>query len=286
MRAAIDIGSNSVQMLAGEVKNGFIVPCYTALETTRLGDMESAGFLSAARVEDTLKVLGDLVGFLHSKGITEIKAVATSAVRDAQNKERLLSRSPVNITVLAGQDEASLTFAGVKPLFLQDDYLMMDIGGGSTELMMRQKDDLKVISLDLGAVRAQTLGWDRRHIKDFVKQAALFDDVGSEDFKAVGIGGTCTTVAALLQDLAEYEREKVHGYIASYQDIENLWQLLSKLPREKRSIFSPLLSHRGLIICEGMAILLTILEFYQLSEIVISDAGILDGILLNWTKIP
>ncbi|MGI5892591.1 MAG: hypothetical protein ACOX7H_07705 [Bacillota bacterium] len=285
MKAAVDIGSNTVQMLAGIVQNGQVVPHYTFLATTRLGAFEAPGLLSQKSILATVAALQEIKALLEAAGVHEVYPVATSAVREAKNKAELLDRVKEachwQIDVLSGDQEAALTFLGAQSLVQGEDCLMMDVGGGSSEIIVKKGMQLESVSIDIGAVRAKEESWDRQEIKARLQKESVLSIKGQAALKAVGIGGSFTSSAAVLLDLSEYSREAVHGLNCNYDQLEELWQKIHPLSDRERCAFSPLLAQRGEIIAQGLEIILSLMELFSIQEVLVSDAGILDGVLLK-----
>ena len=251
MKAAVDIGSNTVQMLAGFEEHGQIVPVYRYLATTRLGAGGQPNHLSERAMAQTVTALAEIQAMLTAEGVRDIRLLATSAVRDAENQA---------ISVLDGRSA-----------------LVLDIGGGSTELIRENAADLLAVSYNIGAVRAQNYGWQRAEIVQQFSQKTL---PTLDKSPLVGVGGTITTAAAIRAGVEQYSRQAVQGRVLSRQWLLQLRDHLAALPVEARCMYSPLLQKRGEIIVEGLTILEVVMERLGVDCITASDAGFLDGALL------
>lgn len=282
-RAAIDIGSNTVQMLAGEIVAGEIRIAGQYLATTRLG--EGGNILSQKSIRDTVEALREIKRQLNEAGISDVRVVATSAVRDAANRRELLNAAReatgIEIEVLTGQEEARLSYLGATAYFKGAPPLVLDIGGGSTEMIWEEEGQLKSVSLDLGAVRAYQNGWTKARIKEELKKA---EPLPRDERSLVAVGGTATTAAALLAGITQYSREMVHGRFVSVYEVQQLLDRLSPLSAIERCSYSPLLARRGEIIVDGLLILLSAMEQLDKNSYITSDAGILDGVILSQQK--
>ena len=283
MRAAIDIGSNTIQLLAGEVERGIVIPAARRLVTTRLGSNLKEGLLDAVSMGNTVKALLEMRLLLDGMNITEVRLVATSAVRDARNSESLLRRVKSvcgwDIEVLSGEREAFFSYTGaIGAAESVAGTMVLDIGGGSTEVIYPLDKELRLISANVGAVRAQAAGWSEARIAE--ELAGSISPVAVS--RAVGVGGTVTTTAALLAGVSEYSRQAVQGRVAGYRQVFDLKERLARLTIAERCNYSPLLKDRGLVMLEGLNILISLMNILSLTEITASDSGILDGVLIGW----
>ncbi|MEG1500888.1 MAG: hypothetical protein RR396_02940 [Clostridiales bacterium] len=278
--AAVDIGSNSVQLLAGQVADGQIITLAQALYTTRLGQSSRHHYLEKERIDDTIKALLAIKSALLGENIDNIRLVATSAVRDAVNKDQFLQAvwdcCGYKVDILSGQEEAALTYLGASSIG-QEGSLVLDIGGGSTELVWPEQ----ALSLNIGAVRAKNKQMSAQEIRSFLLSSLESYLPILQGRELLGVGGTVTTLAALKAGIKEYQRANVHGLILKKEDILYYRQLFQPLDDQQLCSFSPLLLHRGEIIKQGIWILESVLDLLAVKELKVSDAGILDGVLLS-----
>ncbi len=285
--AAIDIGSNTVQLLVAEsADNVHFRPFLQALTTTRLGAGSQTKTLPKQAIADTLAAIANYVKMMQPYQLAGLRLIATSAVRDAINRDDLLlgckDQLALDIDILSGEEEAYLAFLGVSPNFAASTkpQLVIDIGGGSTELALAL--DAKIIgnSFNIGAVRAQVEGID---IAAFIK-ASLVDfrlPLGSE---VLGVGGSITTAAGLLLGLSEYQRERIDGFILSRVELAGLLSDLMFLGIDERCRYSPLLVKRGQIIVEGLTILAAIMDNLGIERLKVCGGGVLDGCIVAQAK--
>ncbi len=281
MKAAVDIGSNTVQMLAGFEEHGQIVPVYRYLATTRLGAGGQPNHLSERAMAQTVTALAEIQAMLTAEGVRDIRLLATSAVRDAENQATFLDlvkrTCGLDVLVLSGAEEAQLSYRGAISVLDGRSALVLDIGGGSTELIRENAADLLAVSYNIGAVRAQNYGWQRAEIVQQFSQKTL---PTLDKSPLVGVGGTITTAAAIRAGVEQYSRQAVQGRVLSRQWLLQLRDHLAALPVEARCMYSPLLQKRGEIIVEGLTILEVVMERLGVDCITASDAGFLDGALL------
>lgn len=284
-KAAIDIGSNTVQMLIGEVINGKLTRINSYLRTTRLGG-NSDGVLPSAAITDTLAVLKEYIAKANQADIEDIDIVATAAVREAVNRREFLDAARAacgyEVDVIDGLREAELATCGAlggNLTDINDDSLIIDIGGGSTELIY--KDDnchIAAVSVKMGARRAAVNNWNEEEIFSRLSDSVR---IGNRDWQAVGVGGTITTAVALVKGLKEYDRASVEGAVLHYYDVRLLLDMLKPQSIEERCCFSALLSERGEIIVEGLLILISLMELLSLTTITVGAGGLLEGVILQ-----
>jgi exopolyphosphatase/guanosine-5'-triphosphate,3'-diphosphate pyrophosphatase len=231
-----------------------------------------------ARVRNALS---DYRRTAQSLGAERTLLVATSAVRDAENGEAFLGEIEWSYgfvtRLLSGDEEAKLTRRGVGELGAAT--LLVDIGGGSTELVL---GDFHT-SLPVGSVR-----FTERHgenVEASVEAArALLPELAPED--SVGVAATITTLAALDLGLDEYDRARVHGHVLTREGARAQLERLAGLPVEKRRQVPALDPERAPVIVAGAAILLAILDAYGLDAIRVSERDLLDGAALAAAELP
>ncbi|MDR2711557.1 MAG: hypothetical protein LBB91_00395 [Clostridiales bacterium] len=279
--AAVDIGSNTVQMIIAGREAGKIRPIKRFYATTRLGQGMSKGILLKENIEATIQALQDIKSYLELYKPARIRLAATSAVREASNCQYFLTRAAdatgLIIEVLNSQEEALLSYLGATKK-QNTDHLVLDVGGGSSELIWQEEGRLQTISLPLGAVRAAAAGWKQREIAEQINDLPHL-----ARRQLIGLGGTITTAAGILLGQSSYDREAVDGQVLSCAALEDLEQDLSVLSPQERCRYSPLLAKRGEIMAEGLQIILAIMDTISAQELQVSASGILDGIIYELT---
>lgn len=170
--SAIDIGSNTVQMMIAESQGKELTNRRTWLRTTRLGSGAQNDRLTPEAISDTVEAVRDFYQLIRSEGDIPCRILATSAVRDAENKQELITALAKNVPgspmleILPGEAEALTSFLGVQSsLSAPKDWPVVDLGGSSTELIYSQGDKLHCVSGNIGAVRAHARGWDQQQIQ-------------------------------------------------------------------------------------------------------------------------
>jgi len=289
--AAVDLGTNSTRLLVADVEDGRISEIVRRLRITRLGEGVDRGRrLQEAPMARVHAVLGEYRRELEALGATRTLLVATSAVRDAGNGADFLGELERDYGVVArllgGDDEALLTFRGVTAgRELAGETLIVDIGGGSTELLLGGPDGVSFhTSLDIGCVR-MTERFLASDPPAPAELAACSAHVRSllPDLKvraAIGVAGTVTTLAALDLGLSEYDPERIHGHVLTSRTVGRELALLASLPLERRRELPGLEPARAPVIVAGVAIVREVLARYDLEELEASERDILHGAVL------
>ncbi len=296
--AAIDIGTNTTRLIVAEVSGGSLEELERRSVITRLGEgVDKSGVLSIAgigRVEETLSDYREIVERL---GATTTLVVATSAARDASNGDEFLSEIErqfgFKVQLLSGTEEALLAFRGATyGRSLMHSVLVVDIGGGSTELVLGDAAGYSFfVSLDIGAVRLteRYLHSDPPSAAELEQCAAAVRELLAEKIPAgvlqapnaaIGNAGTITTLAALDQNLPEYDRERVHGYSISRQAVREQLARLAALPLAERRQVPALEPERAPVIVAGAIVCSELLDTFALDAIEASELDILDGAAL------
>jgi exopolyphosphatase/guanosine-5'-triphosphate,3'-diphosphate pyrophosphatase len=280
--AAIDLGTNTTRLVVGEVADGRIEELHRESRITRLGEgVDARHKLLPVPIARVRNVLSDYRRTAEAFGAARTLLVATSAVRDAENGEAFLGEIEWSYgfvtRLLSGDEEAELTRRGVGAL--GPSTLLVDIGGGSTELVIGEFHT----SLPMGSVR-----FTERHGDD---PAASIDAARSvlphlEPQDAVGVASTITTLAALDLGLEEYDRRRVHGHVLTRDGALAQLERLAALPLEQRRRLPALEPERAPMIVAGAAILVGILDRYGLEAIRVSERDLLDGAALAAAELP
>lgn len=285
MRAAIDIGSNTVRLLIGDVDNGRVNARYQQLFTTRLGETEVGGRLSAEGRRKTVAALQKFAQALEEHGVEGPPVVAaTSAVREAADGEDFAAEIKAelgwDLRILSGRQEAECSYAGAASAGCGN-AVVIDVGGGSTEIICRGEDgNICGKSVKVGAVRLYRGEVPADALRGvLLPLLQVLPKGGGRDF--VSVGGTITMLAAMLLGITEYTREAVSGYRISVKTLAALKAELEPLSPAERLHKYPMLAGREDIIIAGLTIYLTLAELLAAEEFVASDAGLLDGLLLG-----
>ncbi|MEV0454588.1 Ppx/GppA phosphatase family protein [Catellatospora methionotrophica] len=288
--AAIDCGTNSIRLLITE--DGRDVE--RQMRIVRLGaGVDRTGRLDPAAIERTRAVLAAYRELIASHGVSRIRMVATSATRDAANAadfhDMVRATLGQSAEVITGTEEAALSFGGaVTGLDGTGPYLVVDIGGGSTEFVRGHRTVDSAISMDIGCVRMT-----ERHLPDDPPTAAqlaatvadvdaavarALAHVGTGPATLVGVAGTVTTLAGIALALDHYDPARIHHAVLSTGTIEALAAELSAMDHDTRAAIPVMHPGRVDVIIAGALILREIMRQTGFAEITVSEHDILDGI--------
>jgi exopolyphosphatase/guanosine-5'-triphosphate,3'-diphosphate pyrophosphatase len=308
--ASIDIGTNTFRLLIAEVyrvpgnmRCSFKEICSERV-ITRLGEgMHDSGFLTKEAIEKSIHVLQHFSDIISRHNVYKTAAVATSALREAQNREAFLSAAKIitgiDITVISGDKEAALTASGMLiGMDVPESALMIDIGGGSTELICaRQGKPLRVDSINAGVVylAGKYMKHDpplRRSLTDMEKEVSvLLHSIApsykkrlSKDSALIGTAGTVTTLSAVVQNLSSFDHAKIHNYKLHINSVQNIYSHIARISSKERAEYIPYEPERLDIIVPGTLILLRLMKTFSFREITVSNYGLREGILVNLYK--
>jgi exopolyphosphatase/guanosine-5'-triphosphate,3'-diphosphate pyrophosphatase len=272
--AAVDLGTNTTRLLVADVADGRVEELHRESRITRLGEgVDERGRLLPLPIARVRNVLADYRRTLESLGAERTLAAATSAVRDAENGEAFLGEVEWSYgfvtQLLSGDEEAELTRRGVDP---PPGTLVLDIGGGSTELVL---DDFHV-SLPMGSVRF-TERYDEDVERCSAEARALLPQLSPR--AAIGVAGTVTQLAA-------FDTENVHGYELSRARAREQLERLAGMSVAERRGLPRMEPERAPVILAGAAILVAVLDAYALDAIEVSEHDLLDGVALAAAELP
>lgn len=292
--AGIDIGTNTVRLLIAEVGQDGLRPIQDDQRIPRLGEGPP---LRPAAIERVLAVLHDFHRQIQSAGVSGVTVAATSAVREAPNGwmfvQRVKDELGLEVEVLSGEQEAERTALGAMVgLGCRTELLIVDIGGGSTELIaVDAMGRLRTVSIPMGVVKLteQHLAGDppseeaQARLREAVRPplAAALGGLGPLDgYRIVGTAGTVTTLAAMHEGLSHYTPERVHGVQMSRIVVSQLAHRLASLPLDARRAIPVMERGREDVIVAGALLLDELLDLLKVQEITVSDWGLREGIVL------
>jgi len=294
--AVIDVGTNSTRLLVADVEDGRVSPLERRSTVTRLGrGVDLSGRLASEAIEDVCRAIGGYIGLIEELGAETVDAIATSAVRDADNGSafvaELRERFALSARVLDGEEEARSTYLGATSEALPTEpTLVLDIGGGSTELVVGSGSEVSFHdSLQVGVVRHT-----ERHIASDPPTAgeleALATDVrglieesvgaGVEARQGIAVAGTPTSLAAVELGLEPYDPSRVHGHVLVLPSIQRMLSRLASVPLAERVEIPGLHPDRAPNIVAGVVILVETMRAFGLEEITVSEHDILYGTAL------
>jgi exopolyphosphatase / guanosine-5'-triphosphate,3'-diphosphate pyrophosphatase len=293
--AVIDMGTNSTRLLVADVEDDRVREVERRTRVTGLGrGVDLSGQLASDAIEEVCETVGEYVQVYESLGAEHVTAIATSAVRDADNADafvaELRERFALDSRILDGGEEAHLTYRGACcERRKADGTLVVDIGGGSTELIVGSGPEVSSwCSLQCGTVRHT-----ERYLTSDPPDPAQLEDLAS-DVQAlidaelpveerpgastgIAVAGTPTSLAAVDLRLDPYDSEAVHGYRLSLGAIQRMCSELSSMPLERRREVTGLHADRAPTIVAGVVILIQLLRAFELGEIEVSEHDILQG---------
>lgn len=299
--AAVDVGTNSVRVLVAEVSGSGPGAGLRTLDRqmriTRLGQgVDASRRLHPDALERTLDVLHEYRRVLDELSVERVRATATSAARDAANREELFGPARdalgVELELLPGEEEARLSFLGATAgLSEPSPFLVVDIGGGSTELVVGTTGPEGLVSLDIGCVRlteqylhsdppsaeelSQAVSVVRAHLGDVDRLLPAARDART----LVGLAGTVTTFAALEMGLPEYDPDRIHHFRLTHEAAEDVFRTLATEPAARRAHNPGLEPGRVDVIVGGAVVLVCVFRHFGFEEMLVSEADILDGLV-------
>lgn len=305
--AAIDIGTNTFRLLIAEVHHDAEQRHYSIKEIlseriiTRLGEgIANSGLINEQAMERGLSALQKFSSIISDRKVHKTSAVATSALRDAGNSEYFIQmakeQAGIEINVITGNQEAEMTASGIlSDMSVPETALMVDIGGGSTELIFYSPEQpLIVKSINLGVVhlaaRYMLKDPPPAHVleqmeEDIIRQINILTDYFKPSLTKntvfIGTAGTVTALAAMAQRLTKFDRTKIHKYTLTLDNVRKIYGTISVISSGKRAELIPFELARLDIIVPGTLILLKLMESLGFKEMSVSDHGLLEGILLN-----
>lgn len=296
--AVIDVGTNSTRLLVADVAGRRVEPVERRSTVTRLGrGVDLTGRLSAEAVEDACAAIGSYQETIEELGAEAVEVIATSAVRDAENGgafvAELRERFDIAARVLDGGEEARLTYLGATAAQHPDGpTLVIDIGGGSTEMIVGRGEQITChASLQAGVVRHT-----ERHIASDPPTAAEMEELAADvrgliepvvdgwhALSGIAVAGTPTSLAAIELELVPYDPLRVHGHELELPSIQRMLSQLASVPLEERRQIPGLHPERAPTIVAGVVILVEAMRAFGLQRISVSEHDILYGTAISAT---
>ncbi|MGV9819599.1 Ppx/GppA phosphatase family protein [Nocardia xishanensis] len=308
--AAIDCGTNSIRLLVADVlEDGRLADVHREMRIVRLGQgVDATGSLAPEAIERTRVALAEYTGLMREAEVSRVRMVATSATRDASNREDFFAMARAELgtvvpgaeaEVISGDEEARLSFTGAigELSSAAGPFVVVDLGGGSTELVFGDSDGVHAaFSADIGCVRIteRCLPGDPptpdqvTAAREFATErlAEAFAKVPVENAHTwVGVAGTMTTLAAVALDLPEYDSDRVHLTALTLDQVREVCDRLIGMNHEERAALGPM--HPGRVDVIGGGAVITEVLAYELSrranitQLIVSEHDILDGIALS-----
>ena len=297
--AAIDCGTNSIRLLIADIQGGNFREVIREMEIVRLGQgVDQTGEFHPDAISRTLAAVDKFAAEIARRGVEKIRFCATSATRDAKNRDLFIdgvrARLGIAPEVISGEEEAALSFAGATK-DLPDSlapFLVVDIGGGSTEFVIGHRKVESAKSVNIGCVRMserhfktdpaspEEIEAARKDIQVAIAEAAKVVNIKSAK-SLVAVAGTATTVAAAALNLPEYDRYAIHlSRISSMQTAETT-EMFLKMTRKERAALGYMHPGRVDVIGAGSLVLAEIVKAVGASEFIACESDILDGIAFS-----
>jgi exopolyphosphatase / guanosine-5'-triphosphate,3'-diphosphate pyrophosphatase len=319
--ASIDVGSNTLRLLIGRIEDNKLIDIFSDRIITRLGNrVDQTGRLQDENIETSLSALKEFSAAISKHEVRHVKAVATSALREASNSDIFIKRvydvTGISIEVIPGEKEAELTLRGIlnslpepecripplprwgmgegdrHPMFI------VDIGGGSTEWILYRDQD----HIDMGSIRIGVIKLSRYFLKTgpiSEGELKIFDykivpvieelkkrtrRLMSGHTRFIGTAGTFTAIASIDLGLDVYSREKIHLHTITLSGLQALGKKLAALSLEERKKMKGLEPERADLIIPGIQFTIKIMKSLNFDELIISDYGLIEGALFDIEK--
>jgi exopolyphosphatase/guanosine-5'-triphosphate,3'-diphosphate pyrophosphatase len=297
--AVVDIGTNSTRLLIGDVEGTGVTEVERRTTVTNMGrGVDHSGMICSDAVDDVCTVIANYKARYEEMGAERVMAIATSAVRDAVNGEAFIAelreRFELSARLLTGEEEANLTYLGAtahRPA--EDSTLVLDIGGGSTELIVGSGTRVGFhTSLQAGTIRQSERHLtsdppnphELEHLAGDIHnqiERAIAEQPEAKASRAIAVAGTPTSLAAIDQELEPYDPGRVHGYRLGMQPIQRMLSRLSSMPLAERLRVPGLHPGRAPTIVAGTVILVQVMRAFKVNEIEVSELDILHGSALS-----
>ncbi|MBI4687983.1 MAG: Ppx/GppA family phosphatase [Nitrospirae bacterium] len=299
--ASIDVGTNTFRLLIAEADGNGIMEIYSERIITRIGEGVSLdGLLKKEAIARGIGALKRFAGVISRYRIDALSAVATSAMREARNREDFLKKAKdeagIDVRIISGEEEARKTFLGmITGIPVSDTALTVDIGGGSTEIIAaKNTEPLYLKSLPYGVVYLtdKYMKHDPPAKKDIMLMGEEISDGIRTVYKGIanlltpetvliGTAGTVTTLAAMVQGLKSFDRDRIHNFKISIDLVKEIFSDISVISSKERAKYSALEPARFDIIVPGTLILLGLMEAFEFKEIIVSDYGLKEGVIID-----
>jgi exopolyphosphatase/guanosine-5'-triphosphate,3'-diphosphate pyrophosphatase len=306
--AAVDCGTNSIRLLVADVIDGRLRDVHREMRIVRLGQgVDATGEFAPEALARTHSALAGYAEVMRRHDVGDVRMVATSAARDVANREQFFAMTSEVLgavvpgavaEVITGSEEAELSFRGAVGELdsAQAPFVVVDLGGGSTEVVLGSDEVVAAYSADIGCVRLteRCLQSDPPTGDEIAAARSVVRDALTEVLQAVpvdqartwvGVAGTMTTLAALAHNMTTYEADAIHLSRVGFDDLLPVCADLLAMTRQQRAVLGPMHEGRvdvigsGALIVQELAAVLG--ERAGISELVVSEHDILDGIALS-----
>ena len=299
--ASIDIGTNTVLLLIAEVDKASskITPLLNEYKMPRIGrGLKINENISLDRIEKLFTILSEYKSIISKYNVDDVLVTATNALRIAANSteiaERIKKQLSWHVNIISGKSEAEFAFLGAVPVSSNNNNLVIDIGGGSTELILGKENDIEYRkSFQIGSVSAtenylqNSPPLDKELSELKIELETIFVEIKNKFAPDLtySIAGTPTTLFCMVNEIKSFDDSVVEGGILKYEDIVRIIQKLKKLtPKEIINKYGSIMQGREDIILSGSIILLNIMKLLNLSKVIVSLRGIRYGAIVSFLK--
>ena len=293
--AAIDCGSNSTRLLIANAANGKLEILHKEHQVTRLSDsINKTNTISDDSKKRFFKVLRKYLKQIEKYDVQEVFCIGTAVFRNSSNADSIIEdvkkRFNLEIKIITGEEEGLLTSLGVQSSFDNlENYLIVDIGGQSTELISDINNKLKIQSEDIGVVSMSENFFNENPINESNEKNALnfFNEIFKEkDFSSrelIGVSGTFTSLGSIFLNQKKYDENEIDKIIISYDSVKSIYEDLKNLSEPKIiSKYPSLDPKRALTITSGLFLVINLLKKYKITQLKVSKSDILEGLILKY----
>lgn len=285
-KAVIDMGTNSTRLAVAELVDGQLQMIYTEVAETRLGEgMGAERLIRPVPLGRNVEAVQRFVKKAQELHAASLRVTATSAVRDAGNQDEVQQAiekvAGVPLEVLPGAVEARLSYLGASGDFayLNRPLAVLDIGGGSTELVYPRPDGIHGASVNVGAVRLLEHPELRSNVRELLQ--GLQEDALPQDCALIAVGGTNTCLMAMELGLTHYDGSRIHGQTMAKERVDAWCETLMHMSQSQREQIPGMKAKRADIMPYGVLILQQAMELLHMPQVIISDKGLVYGLLLD-----
>ena len=293
--AGIDCGSNSTRLLISEVENGEIKKLYKTHNVTKTSEgLEESNKISIDSKKRLFKVLRDYLKEIEKYEASQVLCIGTAVFRDADNSDEIIEeikqKFDINLKVISGEEEGQTTSIGVlSNPDLNDNFLIVDIGGRSTELIYDNKKKINVESINLGVVSLYE-SWLRQNPITKAEEELAIKFINnnfhiSENFtnrELVGVAGTFTSIGSIFLNQEKYDEEEIHFHKIDLDWIESFYNKIKSMTiAQIIANFKSLDPKRGKTLTGGALLTISIMKKFKIKELKVSKSDILEGLILK-----
>ena len=293
--AAIDCGSNSTRLLIADVQEGKLQNLYKQHVVTRLSDnVDTTNVISEDSKKRFIKVLRKYIRKIEEYDIQEVFCIGTAVFRNSNNSneviEEVKKRLNLEIRMISGEEEGILTGLGVQSSFEKlENYLIVDIGGQSTELIFDIDKKLNIKSENIGVVSLSENYLQDNPVKENEESRAIeyfnqiFDDLDFDERELIGVSGTFTSLGSIFLNQRNYDENEIDKITITQNSVDNIYRKLKSLSVPQiMSNYPNLDPKRAVTITSGIFLVTNLLKKYKIKQLKVSKSDILEGLILKY----